>query len=119
MKSAKRYKSNTKTFLLILRQRLSKAFPLFSLSPLQTILCTSPPFALSFAMTTLQPSNSRGKPADKHNLVALPSLSSGLSALPQAKSMDSVSLHPSMYAQRAAESEAKVCTFFRCSQLTT
>ncbi|KAG2036420.1 hypothetical protein BDR03DRAFT_960019 [Suillus americanus] len=54
-------------------------------------------------MTTLQPSNSR---ADK--LVALPSLSCGLSSLPQAKSMDSVSLHPNMYAQRAAESEAKL-----------
>ncbi|KAG1880068.1 hypothetical protein F4604DRAFT_1922759 [Suillus subluteus] len=53
-------------------------------------------------MTTRQPSNSR---ADK--LVALPSLSCGLSSLPQAKSMDSVSLHPNMYAQRAAESEAK------------
>ncbi|KAG2352130.1 hypothetical protein BDR07DRAFT_1262753, partial [Suillus spraguei] len=35
-------------------------------------------------------------------------LSAVLSSLPQAKSMDSVSLHPNMYAQRAAESEAKV-----------
>lgn len=41
-------------------------------------------------------------------LVALPSLSCALSALPQATSLDSVSLHPSMYAQHAAESEAKV-----------
>ncbi|KAG1734205.1 uncharacterized protein EDB91DRAFT_1225726 [Suillus paluster] len=57
-------------------------------------------------MTTLQPSNSQGLRAEK--LVALPSLSCGLSSLPQAKSMDSVSLHPNMYAQRAAESEAKL-----------
>ena len=41
-------------------------------------------------------------------LVALPSLSCALSSLPQATSLDSVSLHPSMYAQHAAESEAKV-----------
>ena len=40
-------------------------------------------------------------------LVALPSLSCALSSLPQATSLDSVSLHPSMYAQHAAESEAK------------
>ncbi|KAH7921515.1 hypothetical protein BV22DRAFT_727163 [Leucogyrophana mollusca] len=57
-------------------------------------------------MTTLQPSNSSNVRADK--LVALPSLSCSLSSLPQAKSMDSVSLHPNMYAQRAAESEAKL-----------
>ncbi|KAG1741670.1 hypothetical protein EDB19DRAFT_2038722 [Suillus lakei] len=57
-------------------------------------------------MTTLQPSNSQGLRAEK--LVALPSLSCGLSSLPQAKSMDSVSLHPNMYAQRAAQSEAKL-----------
>ncbi|KIK41098.1 hypothetical protein CY34DRAFT_13255 [Suillus luteus UH-Slu-Lm8-n1] len=54
-------------------------------------------------MTTLQPSNTRAE-----KLVALPSLSCGLSSLPQAKSMDSVSLHPNMYAQRAAQSEAKL-----------
>ncbi|OAX39388.1 hypothetical protein K503DRAFT_769536 [Rhizopogon vinicolor AM-OR11-026] len=59
-------------------------------------------------MTTLQPSNSRGVSADK--LVSLPSFSNGLSLLPQAKSMDSVSLHPNMYAQRAAQSEAKLKT---------
>ncbi|KAF8552640.1 hypothetical protein OG21DRAFT_1443188 [Imleria badia] len=41
-------------------------------------------------------------------LVALPSLSCALSSLPQATSLDSVSLHPSMYAQHAAESEAKL-----------
>ncbi|KAL6300336.1 hypothetical protein BKA93DRAFT_829160 [Sparassis latifolia] len=41
-------------------------------------------------------------------LIALPSLSCSLSSLPQAKSVDSVSLHPSMSAQRAAESEAKL-----------
>ncbi|KAH7907056.1 hypothetical protein BJ138DRAFT_1015122 [Hygrophoropsis aurantiaca] len=57
-------------------------------------------------MTTLQHSQSSTLRADK--LVALPSLSCALSSLPQAKSMDSVSLHPNMYAQRAAESEAKL-----------
>ncbi|CAL1711040.1 unnamed protein product [Somion occarium] len=42
-------------------------------------------------------------------LIALPSLACSLSSLPQAKSVDSVSLHPSsMSAQRAAESEAKL-----------
>ena len=41
-------------------------------------------------------------------LVALPSFSCALSSLPQATSLDSVSLHPSMYTQHAAESEAKV-----------
>lgn len=44
------------------------------------------------------------------SLVALPSLSCALSSLPQATSLDSVSLHPSMYAQHAADSEAKVRT---------
>jgi hypothetical protein len=69
-------------------------------------------------MTSLQQSNSRRAPADK--LVALPSLSSGLSSLPQAKSMASVSLHPNMYAQRAAESEAKVriCSVLGSAHLT-
>jgi hypothetical protein len=47
--------------------------------------------------------------ARNNNLVALPSLSCALSSLPQATSLDSVSLHPSMYAQHAADSEAKVC----------
>ncbi|KDQ53936.1 hypothetical protein JAAARDRAFT_38912 [Jaapia argillacea MUCL 33604] len=42
-------------------------------------------------------------------IIALPSLSCALSSLPQAKSLDSVSLHQtSMSAQRAAESEAKL-----------
>ncbi|KAN0082799.1 hypothetical protein V8E55_008594 [Tylopilus felleus] len=41
-------------------------------------------------------------------LVALPSFSCALSSLPQATSLDSVSLHPSMYTQHAAESEAKL-----------
>ncbi|KIP04087.1 hypothetical protein PHLGIDRAFT_20078 [Phlebiopsis gigantea 11061_1 CR5-6] len=42
-------------------------------------------------------------------LIALPSLSSALSTLPQAKSLDGVALHPNyMSAQRAAESEAKL-----------
>lgn len=42
------------------------------------------------------------------NLVAFPSLSSSLNALPLATSMQNVSLHPNMYANRAAQSEAKV-----------
>lgn len=73
---------------------------------LQLYLCpldNPSPTPLSLTMTTLQPSNTRAE-----KLVALPSLSCGLSSLPQAKSMDSVSLHPNMYAQRAAQSEAKV-----------
>ncbi|KIJ64006.1 hypothetical protein HYDPIDRAFT_28899 [Hydnomerulius pinastri MD-312] len=57
-------------------------------------------------MTTVPQSTSQGLRAEK--LVALPSLSCALSSLPQATSMASVSLHPSMYAQRAAESEAKL-----------
>ncbi|KAG1797413.1 uncharacterized protein HD556DRAFT_1233320 [Suillus plorans] len=68
-------------------------------------------------MTTLQQSNSQGVHADK--LVALPSLSCGLSSLPQAKSMDSVSLHPNMYAQRAAESEAKVLSSLLATRHST
>lgn len=56
-------------------------------------------------MTTVPP-NAQGLRAQK--LVALPSLACSLSNLPQATSMDCVSLHPNMYAQRAAESEAKV-----------
>ncbi|KAF9465434.1 hypothetical protein BDZ94DRAFT_1307048 [Collybia nuda] len=42
------------------------------------------------------------------NLIALPSLSSSLHSLPHATSMQNVALHPNMYAQRAAESEAKL-----------
>ncbi|KAJ2918109.1 hypothetical protein MD484_g2289, partial [Candolleomyces efflorescens] len=42
------------------------------------------------------------------NLVSLPSLSSHLNALPQATSMSNVALHPHMYANRAAESDAKL-----------
>ena len=41
-------------------------------------------------------------------LIALPSLSCSLSSLPQAKSIDGLSLHPTMLAQRNAESQAKV-----------
>ena len=41
--------------------------------------------------------------------MALPSVSCSLSSLPQARSLEQVSLHPSsMSAQHAAESEAKV-----------
>ncbi|KAF5339583.1 hypothetical protein D9611_011413 [Ephemerocybe angulata] len=42
------------------------------------------------------------------NLVSLPSLSSSLHTLPQATSLSNVALHPSMYTNRAAESEAKL-----------
>jgi len=42
------------------------------------------------------------------NLIAFPSVSSSLNSLPQATSIHSVALHPNMYAQRAAESEAKL-----------
>ena len=42
------------------------------------------------------------------NMIAFPSLSSGLHSLPQVTNLQNVSLHPNMYAQRAAESEAKV-----------
>jgi len=41
------------------------------------------------------------------NIVAFPSVSSSLHSLPQATN---IQLHPNMYAQRAAESEAKVST---------
>ena len=54
------------------------------------------------------------KPIQKNvpsHLVALPSLSNSLSALPQAKNMAHVSVYTSsMSGQHAAESEAKVCT---------
>ena len=48
------------------------------------------------------------KPA---SIVAFPSVSSSLHSLPQATSIQNVNLHPNMFAQRAAESEAKVRTF--------
>lgn len=44
------------------------------------------------------------------SIVALPSLSSALHALPHATNIHSIHIHQHMYAQRAAESEAKVCT---------
>ncbi|KAF8880632.1 hypothetical protein BD779DRAFT_1473749 [Infundibulicybe gibba] len=47
-------------------------------------------------------------PTTPSNLVAFPSLSSSLSNLPQATSLQNVALHPNMYAQRAAESHAKL-----------
>ncbi|KAI0916205.1 hypothetical protein AcW1_009958 [Taiwanofungus camphoratus] len=54
-------------------------------------------------------SSSSSTPTTPEQLIALPSLSCQLSSLPNAKSVDSVSLHPtSMSAQRAAESEAKL-----------
>ncbi|RDB29823.1 hypothetical protein Hypma_013894 [Hypsizygus marmoreus] len=42
------------------------------------------------------------------SLVAFPSVSSSLHSLPHATSIHNVSLHPNMYAQHAAESEAKL-----------
>ncbi|KAF4566179.1 hypothetical protein EYR36_011594 [Pleurotus pulmonarius] len=53
-------------------------------------------------------SRAQSPDSSKPKIVALPSLASSLSSLPQAKSMAHVALHPNMYAQRAAESEAKV-----------
>ncbi|EJF63938.1 hypothetical protein BD309DRAFT_704479 [Dichomitus squalens] len=41
-------------------------------------------------------------------LISLPSLSCSLSSLPQAKSIDGLSLHPTMLAQHNAESQAKL-----------
>lgn len=64
------------------------------------------PLSFRFAMTTAPPPNAQGLRAEK--LVSLPSLACSLSSLPNATSMDGISLHHSMYAQRAAESEAKV-----------
>lgn len=42
------------------------------------------------------------------SIVSLPSVSCALSALPQAKSLSQVALHPSTLANRNVESEAKV-----------
>jgi hypothetical protein len=53
--------------------------------------------------------------SNKKGLVAFPSVSSSLHSLPRATSMSNVSLHPNMYAQRAKESEAKVCFLARLS----
>ncbi|KAK7691470.1 hypothetical protein QCA50_004869 [Cerrena zonata] len=64
-------------------------------------------------MSSKAPSNSSST-ASKNSIapghmIALPSLSSSLSSLPQAKSVDAVALHPfPMSAQRSAESEAKL-----------
>ncbi|KAG6333097.1 hypothetical protein ID866_5988 [Astraeus odoratus] len=57
-------------------------------------------------MSAVPPPHTQGHRTNK--LVALPSLACSLSSLPQATSLDSVSLHPNMYSQRAAESEAKL-----------
>ncbi|KAJ8454867.1 hypothetical protein ONZ45_g17728 [Pleurotus djamor] len=53
-------------------------------------------------------SRAQSPDASKPKIVALPSLACSLSSLPQAKSINNLSLHPSMYSQRAAESEAKL-----------
>jgi hypothetical protein len=67
-------------------------------SPLESL-----PVVLS-TVTTMTPS-----PCDStlEHLIALPTLSCELSSLPQAKTMESVSIHPTTYV-RSAESEAKV-----------
>ncbi|GLB41273.1 hypothetical protein LshimejAT787_0904880 [Lyophyllum shimeji] len=44
--------------------------------------------------------------SNKSSLVAFPSVSSSLHSLPHATSIQNVAIHPNMYAQRAAESEA-------------
>ena len=50
---------------------------------------------------------------DAKRLVAFPSLSGGLNALPQATSMSNVSLHANVYARSVAkESEAKASRNF-------
>ncbi|TFL04161.1 hypothetical protein BDV98DRAFT_563645 [Pterulicium gracile] len=46
--------------------------------------------------------------APNPQIVALPSLSSSLSALPHAKSMSQCALHPNTFSNYAAHSEAKV-----------
>ncbi|KAI8986877.1 hypothetical protein BD414DRAFT_536757 [Trametes punicea] len=53
-------------------------------------------------------SASSTKSIPPESLVALPSLACSLSSLPQAKSIDGLSLHHSMLAQRNAESQAKL-----------
>ncbi|KZT70549.1 hypothetical protein DAEQUDRAFT_725059 [Daedalea quercina L-15889] len=59
--------------------------------------------------TSSSSSSSSSSTSAPPQLVALPSLSCQLSSLPQARSLDHVSLHHnSMSAQRAAESEAKL-----------
>lgn len=78
---------------------LPLAHPFSTLSVGRHFLCIT----MTTRQQTCQPS--KGVSADR--LMALPSLSCSLSSLPQAKTMDSVSLHQSMYAQRAAEGEAK------------
>lgn len=74
---------------------------------LSTFFLLCPPTkGLKLSMATRDASNKMAP----SNLVAFPSLSSSLHSLPHATSMQNVALHPNMYAQRAAESEAKVST---------
>ncbi|KAG7095074.1 hypothetical protein E1B28_005863 [Marasmius oreades] len=49
----------------------------------------------------------------KASIVAFPTLSSSLNALPNATNLQGLPLHPNMYAQRAAESEAKLQRSFQ------
>ncbi|KAI3610777.1 hypothetical protein WG66_006812 [Moniliophthora roreri] len=50
---------------------------------------------------------------NKASIVAFPTLSSSLNQLPGASNLQNLPLHPSMYAQRAAESEAKLQKAFQ------
>lgn len=77
----------------------------------QPLIFTSPPSLISAGPPSLnlpQMASRNQNTSAPSKIVALPSLSCSLSSLPQAKNMNNVSLHPTMYAQRAAESEAKV-----------
>ncbi|EPQ51230.1 hypothetical protein GLOTRDRAFT_112471 [Gloeophyllum trabeum ATCC 11539] len=60
----------------------------------------------------VDPSKTSSSKINPEQLMALPSLTHALSSLPQAKSLDGVPIHrstyPSMSAQHAAESEAKL-----------
>ena len=82
--------------------------------PIQGLLLHSPEHPpLRFIHLTHQSTSmdaiTNAKSLRKEKLMALPSVSCSLSALPQARSLEQVSLHPSsMSAQHAAESEAKV-----------
>ncbi|KAJ8082455.1 hypothetical protein PM082_008310 [Marasmius tenuissimus] len=49
----------------------------------------------------------------KASIVAFPTLSCSLNSLPNATNLQGLPLHPSMYAQRAAESEAKLQKAFQ------
>lgn len=78
----------------------SLSVPSHATKPYIPFLLSSSFFLCTFTMSS----------SNKKGLVAFPSVSSSLNSLPRATSMSNVSLHPNMYAQRAKESEAKVCS---------